>query len=502
MENFETFDVIIIGAGIGGLNCAAQLSLNNRKVLVLEKNGFVGGRCSGYKKNGYTVDYGVHAFVKGKEGPLQTLIDRAQDSFDHPLLEWVRIDPGFLIGDQLLKSYLPLNWKHFWNYIRTGINFLKIKIPFKDKIAFARFLLKLRSISEKDLPKYKDISIKELVEKHTRSPFVHQLISITADCYAVQHYEYVAAQDYIEIFTSTMNSRGIYYPKGGCQAIPDAYKEIIESHGGKILLSKEVDTILFDLMPNNKYRATGVKIKNSDENFFSNYIVSNVNWKEFLYLIPELTPPLFPKEFNEKINNLIQSFSAIVMHIAFKEKIIEPMFVMKPSGLTSFEIAQRRRKGEWIEDIGCFIPAVSNMDPSLAPEGKQLVILGFGEDIKGIMADEQDIEPFKKLAMKFLKKIVKKGKDVEENIEWMEIYSRKQLSALFGNNGSIISVAQQIGQVRDDRLDNRTTVKGLFHCGDGSGKGLFGVGSEIAALSGQRCASLIEEDFQDFKISN
>jgi phytoene dehydrogenase-like protein len=40
------FDVIVIGAGVGGLTCGALLAQRGLKVLVAEKNRKVGGCCT------------------------------------------------------------------------------------------------------------------------------------------------------------------------------------------------------------------------------------------------------------------------------------------------------------------------------------------------------------------------------------------------------------------------------------------------------------------------
>ena len=37
----QKYDIVIIGAGIGGLVCASKLCLNGFKVLVIEKNSFM-----------------------------------------------------------------------------------------------------------------------------------------------------------------------------------------------------------------------------------------------------------------------------------------------------------------------------------------------------------------------------------------------------------------------------------------------------------------------------
>jgi phytoene dehydrogenase-like protein len=490
MDNKESYDAIIIGAGIGGLTCAAMLALKNKKVLLLEKQKFIGGRCSSYKKNGFTVDYGVHVFTKGKKGPLQTPIDLAQPSFDRPLLEWVRFSPGFLIGNQILKSYMPLNWKHFWNYIKTGISFLKVKLPLKDKLNFARFMTRLRSISNEELESYRGMSIKEFTDKFTKSKFVHEIISITADCYAVYFYEHVAAQDYIELTASTINSEGVYYPLGGCIAIPNAYKKIIEYHGGKVLPSHEVESIMFDILPDQHYQAIGVQIKNSDKKFYSHCIVSNASWKELLHLIPQKTPQIISEYLQDRIDHLVPSNSAVIVHVALDKHIVSTDFLMKPSKLTASEIFQTRQKGEWVEDVGAFIPIVSNLDPNLVPKGKQLVLFAF----PGYKKLDEDASPFHNLAIQTLQKFCTKGVNVVAHIDWIEIFGPKELRTLFGEDGAIIAAAQKIGQVRGNRLDNRTEIKGLYHCGDDSGKDIFGVGTELAALSGQKCATFILED--------
>ena len=69
-------DVIVIGAGIGGLSCAALLAHGGHKVTILEKNSYIGGACSSYKKKGYTFDRGVHMFSSGLNGPLGKIFNR------------------------------------------------------------------------------------------------------------------------------------------------------------------------------------------------------------------------------------------------------------------------------------------------------------------------------------------------------------------------------------------------------------------------------------------
>jgi phytoene dehydrogenase-like protein len=53
-------DVIVIGAGLGGLLAAAILTRRGRRVLVLERAAEVGGRLRSYEIDGYVIDAGAY----------------------------------------------------------------------------------------------------------------------------------------------------------------------------------------------------------------------------------------------------------------------------------------------------------------------------------------------------------------------------------------------------------------------------------------------------------
>jgi phytoene dehydrogenase-like protein len=53
------WDAVVIGAGMGGLCVAARLVAAGRRVLVLEKSGHLGGRCSHRERDGFRVTTGA-----------------------------------------------------------------------------------------------------------------------------------------------------------------------------------------------------------------------------------------------------------------------------------------------------------------------------------------------------------------------------------------------------------------------------------------------------------
>ncbi|TRO52577.1 NAD(P)/FAD-dependent oxidoreductase, partial [Candidatus Bathyarchaeota archaeon] len=79
MSTTENYDVVVVGAGISGLLSALALSKEGKKVLILEKEGYIGGVCRSYQYQGYTVDTGPHIITRLDSGPLKVLMDKYFD---------------------------------------------------------------------------------------------------------------------------------------------------------------------------------------------------------------------------------------------------------------------------------------------------------------------------------------------------------------------------------------------------------------------------------------
>src|SRR5882724_4366268 len=54
------YDIVVVGAGLGGLTAAAILARSGRKVLVVERSNSVGGAASSYKSGDLFVEGSLH----------------------------------------------------------------------------------------------------------------------------------------------------------------------------------------------------------------------------------------------------------------------------------------------------------------------------------------------------------------------------------------------------------------------------------------------------------
>ena len=101
------FDVLIIGGGISGLNAAKELYENDKKFLILEKTGALGGRIRTDRESGFQLDRGFQILLPGYE--------EAQDALDYHTLDLRYFTPGVRIWLekrwQELRDPLDAPWK-------------------------------------------------------------------------------------------------------------------------------------------------------------------------------------------------------------------------------------------------------------------------------------------------------------------------------------------------------------------------------------------------------
>lgn len=64
------YDIIIIGSGLGGLECGAILSKEGFNVCVVEKNTQFGGCFQTYRRKGHLFDTGIHYVGSLDEGQV------------------------------------------------------------------------------------------------------------------------------------------------------------------------------------------------------------------------------------------------------------------------------------------------------------------------------------------------------------------------------------------------------------------------------------------------
>ena len=89
-EPRDSYDVVVIGAGVGGLICSNLLVRAGMKVLLVEQHCLVGGYCSTFRRKGYTFDAATHFYpLLGNPSTITgSLLSELEMT-----TEWVKKDP-------------------------------------------------------------------------------------------------------------------------------------------------------------------------------------------------------------------------------------------------------------------------------------------------------------------------------------------------------------------------------------------------------------------------
>ena len=86
------YDVVVIGSGLGGLQCGYILAKHGLNVCVLERTAILGGCLQTFKRGEAVFDTGFHYVGALNEGQA---LHRLFSYFDLIKLPWVRMDGQF-----------------------------------------------------------------------------------------------------------------------------------------------------------------------------------------------------------------------------------------------------------------------------------------------------------------------------------------------------------------------------------------------------------------------
>jgi len=451
------YDVIVIGGGIGGTAVGALLSHGGLKTLLVERNEVVGGRCSTYEREGFKIDVGVHSFGRTGKGPLGRVLSMIgmEDA-----VEWVLAQkPGPVMHYQ----------GKFWKFPRE----LDKLVPPSDFSGLMKLFTDMMQIQ--DTKELDAIDLKSWMSKYTENTLIHSFINNICVLYFVVPYYEASAGEFVRCLSALTKDLSTGYAKGGCVSIPLAYAQGIRNFGGDVRTGVSVERIVVE-----EGRVQGVELEGG-EFVSSRMVISNAGIRETVNNLVGRNH--FNSEYLEKIDGLKYSMSAITLKLALEKpithyKIINALTMEDPE-----EKFSSIMEGKVPDTVDLFIPVPSNYDPSLAPEGKQLIIAGTAVPRENF---ERNREKWINNSMKTLEEIFP---ELSSNLMWWEATTPKDLEHLGGKEATVVGVAQTVDQVGDKRPSQVLPVEGLYVVGGDAGG--WGIGTELAATSAIELSEII-----------
>ena len=488
---------VIIGSGMGGMAISVLLAKEGYKTTVYEKNHLLGGRCTSYEKiyegEKFMVDMWTHTFPTCerafnnifKAANLNNEIKFYHFNDDDPPQFWIDEGKKFDIPTSIDKMNIYLDWIiESPVFVNESNETNSIDLE-KLSDSFMRIGADIFSLSKKKLRELDKITFDEWLRTYTNNEMIiNQFGSICTFMFVNMAYNSrvkkgCAAGETIRAMRDWLGQYNTGYPFGGSVAIVNEYKKALEQLKGSIELNKKIDKIIVE-----DDKITGVQI--DDEFFTSDLVISNAGIKETtLKLVGE---KYFPKEYIRKIKNLEVSEGADTwgfysIKFGLDSKIIKPPVVF-PMSWTD-KSRQINTLSDFIEDYmltdtlpplgGMYITVPTNMDPSLAPSGKQIVNMGAVAPVKS--------NNYQKWIDYYIDILELHIPDFRKHILFIDLHRTgdplKNWTGRF--QGDALGISQSVGQVRELRPKPMTPIEGLFLVG--ADVGTSGIGTELSALS-------------------
>ena len=271
-------DVVVIGSGPGGLSTAVLAAKAGKSVLVLEKHYMAGGYTHAFKRKGFKFDVGIHYIGDVGEGES---LGRFLDYMDLQGLEWVRVRPeGYdrIIGPDL-RFDIPASEDAYRGRMleqfpaeKAGIHeYFKVMNGLTDEV---RHLMMIRSAADvltlpqkaPNMMKWGWRNLGQFLKQNVKDPRLATVMAGICGDYGLPPGK-APMPMHAMLVGHYMN--GAWYPRGGTPAIPQAFVDSLERHGGKIRLKTGVKRILTE-----KGAAIGVELENG-EVIRAKHVVSN-----------------------------------------------------------------------------------------------------------------------------------------------------------------------------------------------------------------------------------
>ncbi len=376
----EKYDVVIIGAGVGGLTCANYLVRQGRKVLVLEHGKAVGGNIQGIRRKGFFFDAGSQSTENvGILFPILEelgLYDPAQ--WHRADFRWVTPDCDVVLRDfpQIradFKGFFPdsaADIDAWFDFIEPGCEVMRNMmgaLPFpllKRGLEKYRVLARMARVG---------LPMVRLMPGTLTGPGSEKGREIFSD----ERLAFLFGQFgdpnmllfmYFSFWYSFLHD--YTYPRGGLVALADMLAASLLEHGGEIRLSSTVDRVL-----TSGRTATGVET-DGGERYFADKVVNTGNPKR---LVTEMCDPaLLPSRYRETIRNGPVSISVVTAFLGLDMTDEELGDALKSSHTLYwrvYETSESVYDPEIHRKNWAMVSWVSRRDKTLAPEGKNSIIV-------------------------------------------------------------------------------------------------------------------------------
>jgi all-trans-retinol 13,14-reductase len=356
------YDVIIIGAGLGGLTAGAKLAKEGKKVFLIEQHSQPGGCATTFKRGDFTLEVGLHEMDGPSPRDMKTRIFNDLDVFNN--IEFIKVPEFYRFVNGRYNVTIPHEpglamdrLSELFPAEKTGIKayFDQLMNPRKRSADLAQ--------ENKSVGEYLDSIIRN---DDLKLILLGNLGYFHDDPYSLSMAYYTAAQ-------SSYYSGGASYIKGGSQKLSDYLAGYIIKHGGEVIYNHLVTGIIAS---NSKVTGISFRKKNDPGHSLMEASADAIVANNSVPAVSELLPVSTGSELKKEISSLRPGASLLTVYLGFSKPLKELghryySTSVFDNSITSMSDIHRNNTGDFSRRSFIFVD-YGQIDSELAPAGKSV----------------------------------------------------------------------------------------------------------------------------------
>lgn len=342
-------DIIIIGSGLGGLECAKILSDCGLRVLLLERDGQPGGCMQSFRRNGFCLDTGLHYIGGLSEGQPLHQPFRLLGLLSLP---WKRLDPdGFDIISYQGETYRLAEFGNFTDILAE-------RFP-SERDALIRYADLLKSTNEHQYDSLRPGSTANLLNSESLNTgawdWMHRNFSderliqvLSGNALRME-----LCRESLPLFTFAHSNGGYmagsWRLQGDGNMLVRALTDAIKANGGRIICNAEVSELI-----ERDGRIAAVRCTDGSE-YEAPTFISDVHPALTLGWIKQ--SKVVKKIYRRRVNALQNTFGMLTVQLILKPNTLEyfnhNLFVYSSPNVWDFYLSPGRVGGVM---VSCRVP--------------------------------------------------------------------------------------------------------------------------------------------------